>query len=241
MPVPVWFSVPEPLMLPESVCTFAPVFTPFTAPLSVTLFVKVSPFSNWIARTPPTFTVVVTEFTMDAPAATPLPICSVPAATVVGPLYVFAAVRIVVPAPFCVSSPPPLMTPESVCVPAVLLPITEPPALFVTGFPKMPPVARLIPSVAPLFTTTVAVLLPILVVASEPSPTCSVPPFTFVCPRYVLAPVTVKVPEPIFVSGFAATPPMMPASEELNAPVSIVPPPVFSVTARLPSVTPAVV
>ena len=140
VPVPSWLSVPEPAMLPESVCTFAPVLMPFTAPLSVTLFVKVSPFRSWMASVAPTFTVVETEFAIEAFAATPLPICSVPNATVVAPPYVFVAVKIVVPAPCCRSVPVPLIRLPTVITSLRLktsapLSVTE----FVPRLPAAPP------------------------------------------------------------------------------------------------------
>ena len=86
MPVPFWFTTPEPLMTPESVCTFAPVLMPFTEPLSVTLFAKVSPFTRLIASVAPRLTAGAVRMFSAAPAVTPSPICSVPAVTVVAPL-----------------------------------------------------------------------------------------------------------------------------------------------------------
>ena len=160
--------MPDPLRVPESVCTFAPVFTPFTAPLSVTLLMNVSPFARLIASAAPTFTVVETEFAIEAFATAPLPICSVPNATVVAPLYVFAAVRIVVPAPCCRSVPLPLIR-----LPTVITSL------------------RLKTS-APLSVTLPVPRLP----AAPPAPTCSVPAVIVVTPAYVFAPVRIIVPVP---------------------------------------------
>ena len=70
-------------MTPESVCVFT--LMPFTAPLSVTLFTKVSLFARLIASTAPRFTVTA-EPAIEAFGVAPSPICSVPNATVVAPV-----------------------------------------------------------------------------------------------------------------------------------------------------------
>ena len=116
------------------------MFTPFTAPLSVTLFAKVSLFARLIASVAPTFTVVETEAAIEEPTVVPLPICSVPFATVVAPVYVFAAMSTVVPTPCCRSVPVPLIrfgtvivslrlkmsAPLSVTLPLPSVPLTPP-------------------------------------------------------------------------------------------------------------------
>ena len=146
MPVPFWFSVPVPEMMPDSVCVFA--LMPFTAPLSITAFTNVSLFARLIASVAPKFTVVEAVFAMDEPTVAPLPICSVPKATVVAPVYVFAFVSTVVPVPCWRSVPVPLIRlPTEIASPRL----------------KMS---------APLSVTPAPPSVPV----TPPLPTCSVPP-----------------------------------------------------------------
>ncbi len=103
---------------------------------------------------------------------------SAPAVTVVAPVKVFATERIVVPAPFWVKPPAPLMTPPSVFViPAPSAPATVP-ALAIL-FEKLDPVAM---SKASVPLAAVDTVEPVAIEPLVPLPICSVPADTVVAP-----------------------------------------------------------
>jgi len=99
------------------------------------------------------------------------PACNVPALTVVAPLYVLLAVKIVVPVPFCWNAPVPEMSPRKVKTSERLT-------------AKMPLLATL-PTIEPLV---------------PPSPSCKVPAEIVVPPVYELSPLRIIVPVPALVS-----------------------------------------
>jgi hypothetical protein len=93
------------------------------------------------------------------------PACNVPALTVVAPLYVLLAVKIVVPVPFCWNAPVPETSPPKVKTSDRLT-------------AKMPLLATL-PTIEPLV---------------PPSPSCKVPAEIVVPPVYELSPLRIIVP-----------------------------------------------
>ena len=128
MPLPFWASEPLPEM----------------APAKVTSSLRLKARAALLVTLP-----------ANAPDVPPLPICSVPAATMVPPEWVAAPVRISVPLPFWVSVPAPEMAPA-----------------------KVTSSVRLKTRPAPEARTTSPLIAPVV----PALPICSVPPVTVVPP-----------------------------------------------------------
>ena len=82
VPVPFWLSTPAPLMMPLKV--LVPASMALIVPALATLLPKVPLVARSMTRVAPPATVTALAAAMEPP--TPLPICKVPALTLVAPV-----------------------------------------------------------------------------------------------------------------------------------------------------------
>ena len=139
--------------VPERVLVFTELT--FTVPVPptvlLTLLTKALPLRFTRLRKPPPLT--LTRPPSSEPASATVPTCTVPALLIaVPPVKVLTFVKIVVPAPVWAKEPTPLMTPDTVWLPAALIPRTVP--LSRTLFAKVLPPARFRSRKAAGFTVT---------------------------------------------------------------------------------------
>ena len=132
--------------------------------------------------------------TVVPPSVVPNPVAlvtsSVPALTVVVPVYVLAPLKVSVPAPVLVTAPVPEMTPDKLAALVVLL-VKVP----LSAIASAPTAARRF-NVAPLATVVPPSVVPNPVALKTPS----VPALTVVVPLYVLAPLKFRIPAPVLVT-----------------------------------------
>ena len=172
--MPDWVTAPETVM--KALNINVPVCIKLTCPAPPTLVAKVEPVARLSASVAPLDVTIGLHLGAAAIVPdVPLPICSVPAETVV-PAYVLAAVSVVVPVPDWVTPPAPEMTPEAVNVP-LCVNMTLP--ALATALEKFEPVARFSTSVPALAVETPLVEA---IEPAVPSPISNVPAETVVAP-----------------------------------------------------------
>jgi hypothetical protein len=221
-PVPVFASEPEPLITPATE-TLLPFVSTVPAPVSETVRVDGDVIVPPACSVPPLKISVFVA--LPSPMAALAVAFSVPAETVVLPLYVFVPVRVSVPVPLFVSEPEPLITPaiETPFPFVSIVPVEERVTDRVDGDVIVPPACSVPPENTKLF-----VALPSPIAALEFAFT--VPAEIVVAPLYVFVPVSVSVPLPVFVSPFE---PLMTPAIETPLPFVSISPVEDNVTARV--------
>ena len=206
IPVPDCATTPVPEITPDAVTV--PAWVKLTAPEFAMVFETVAPVARFSSSVAPE--AVLTALVAAMEPAVPLPTCSVPALTVVAPVYVLALSRLNVPLPALLIArvPEPFwMTPLNV-VEALLPPVVRviAPAEVLVTVPadeSEPIVADRPPrsSVAPPATITSDAAESALA-----EPALMVPALIVVVPVWVFAPDSVRVPVPFCTSETAAAP-----------------------------------